>query len=164
MLEEIKSEILPGKTFFCFIQRTPEECIEYIRALKNENIHSEDVSHDSSYIKITSDEWFVFWQKVWIFFVAFTFVLTLVALFLSFFYVFVVTCYVGFVTFYVVVCFFLRFFVIFYVFVVTFYVFFVTFYVFCHFLRFLDSFFSLFPKHCNICPGFGQGKLGFPSA
>ena len=56
MIDELKSDILSGKAFFCFIQRTPDECIDYIRALKNENIHSEDVSHDSSYVKITSDE------------------------------------------------------------------------------------------------------------
>ena len=56
MLDELKNDILCGKEFFCFIQRTPDECIDYIRSLKNENINSEDVSHDSSYMKITSDE------------------------------------------------------------------------------------------------------------
>ena len=65
MIDELKHEILSGKTFFCFIQRTTDECFDYNRAFKLENINSEDVSHDSSYVKITSDEWFLFF---WLFF------------------------------------------------------------------------------------------------
>ena len=57
MIDELKVEILTGKTFICFIQRTDDQIADYNRQfVRNEVISSADISNDSSYIKITSDE------------------------------------------------------------------------------------------------------------